>query len=99
MTVPIAPDDIEGLAKAAYAPLHEQAWAQPYESRDSASMERYRKVARGVRDALVPLGYTVVRTDDLRAVLDEFGWREMHYATADDFQAIYDRLRGKVGEK
>jgi hypothetical protein len=60
MTEPMDRDDIEGLAKAAYAPLHTESWQPVYADRSHESMERYRKVAIGVRDALVPEGYVVV---------------------------------------
>jgi hypothetical protein len=66
---PIDRDDIEGLAKAAYAPLHDRLGDAAYHLRARHDQERYRKVAIGVRDALVPDGYVVVsRADQFRLI-------------------------------
>jgi hypothetical protein len=81
--MPIAPGDTAALAQLVAG---DAAFAQMSDL----------ILAEAVARAVCPVGFSVIADDDLRAVLDEFGWREMHYATADDFQAIYDRLRGKV---
>lgn len=65
MQEPVHRSDVEGLAKAAYAPLHARLGDPAYHLRAWHDQERYRKVALGVRDALVPEGYSVVRTADL----------------------------------
>ena len=67
----------------------------------------FAEAARTVAHALIPPGHTVVRTDDLRAVLEDW-WEAGHDAPpvftsegvkpywGEHEQAIYDRLRAKV---
>lgn len=96
MSEPTNPDDTAGLHLQVVTAMAEVFPGQTYPT-CSDFLDRYlEEMARAAAATIVPPGFVVVSTDDLRAVLRIYqaSWGSSH----SDYEAL-DRLRAKVEPK
>ncbi len=95
---PVPPGDVERLIAAAVRTQTErenERWDDHTNYYDNPDLI-YGEIAAAVMAHLTESGYTVVRTDDLRAVLETFG--KIYDPLPEDYEAV-DRLWAALGEQ
>ena len=68
-----------------------------YNDPERWSQEAAESAIRAADSARAEQGFVLVKRDDLRFVLDEFGWREFRFGTA-GIEEVHKRLTAALGD-